>query len=184
MILKNVRVAYPHLFEAYAYQNGPNKKYEITLMIPKTDAKTVEDLKKACSAARSKKWPGEAPKGLLSPIKDGDEMSTDAFRDHWIVRAKATPREGGGGRPGVVLPNLQPAGPEDIVSGDFCNVDINPYAYDQSGNKGIAFGLNNVQLALKGDRIGSGKARPETVFEAMATAGSPSEGETSDDDFF
>lgn len=184
MILKNVRVAYPHLFEPYAYQNGPNKKYEITLMIPKSDTKTMEDIKKGLAAAKAKKWPASAVKDIQSPVKDGDEMSTDAFKDHWIIRAKATPRDGGAGRPGVVLPNLQPAGPDDIVSGDFCNVDINPYAYDQSGNKGLSFGLNNVQLAMKGDRIGSGKARPESVFEAMEMAGSPSTGETSDDDFF
>jgi hypothetical protein len=184
MILKNVRVAYPHLFEPYAYQNGPNKKYEITIMIPKTETALLDEIKKAIASARSKKWPGEAPKGLMSPVKDGDEMSSDSFKDHFILRAKATPRGENGNRPGVVLPNLKPAGPDDIQSGDFCNVDVNPYGYDQSGNKGIAFGLNNVQLVQKGDRIGTGKARPENVFEAMELAGSPSTGESSDDDFF
>lgn len=184
MILKNVRVAYPHLFEPYAYQNGPNKKYELTIMIPKSDTATMEEIKRALAAARTKKWPGEAPKGLLSPVKDGDEMSTEGFNDHWIIRAKSTPREGGGGRPGVVLPNLKPATVDDIQSGDFCNVDINAYAYDTSGNKGLSFALNNVQLAQKGDRIGSGKARPENVFEAMELAGSPTSGESADDDFF
>jgi hypothetical protein len=183
MILKNVRIAYPHLFEPYAYQNGPNKKYEITLMIPKSDTKTMEDIKKALAAAKARKWPAGAGKEVQSPVKDGDEMSTDAFKDHWIIRAKAG-KPDGSGRPGVVLPNLKPAAADDIVSGDFCNVDINAYGYDQSGNKGLSFGLNNVQLAMKGDRIGSGKARPESVFEAMEMAGSPSTGETAEDDFF
>lgn len=190
MILKNVRIAYPHLFEPYAYQDGPNKKFEATILIPKSDTETLEAIKKACGAARSKKWPGEAPKGLLNPVKDGDDMSTEAFAGHWVIRPKATPKKDPTtgaitGRPGVVLPNLKPASVDDIQSGDFVNVDVNPYGYDMSGNRGVAFGLNNVQLVQKGDRIGGGKSRPENVFEAMELAGSPSESNgSSDDDFF
>lgn len=183
MILKNVRIAYPHLFAPHAYQNGPNKKYEATFMIPKEDHLALEEVKKAAAAAKAKKWGSESIKGLLSPIKDGDELSTEAFAGHWIVVARATPRDGGGGQPGAVLPNLQPASEDDIQSGDFVNADINAYAYDTSGNKGVSFGLNNVQLVAKGDRIGGGKSRPENVFEAMEMAGSPEQSGNSDDWF-
>ena len=183
MILKNVRIAYPHLFEPYAYQDGPNPKYEATFMIPKDDEDQLASLRQAVKAAAARKWEGKKPSELHNPIKDGDELSTEAFNGHWIVVARSKPRDGGGGRPGVVLPNLQPANPEDIQSGDFVNADVNAYAYDTSGNKGVSFGLNNVQLCMKGDRIGAGKSRPENVFDALQTAGSPEQsGEGGDDE--
>ena len=185
MILKKVRVAFPHLFVPYAYQNGPNPKYEATLLIEKDDPQ-LEALKKACGAAKAKKFGDKPVKELHNPIREGDDMN-EMFEGYWVVRAKSTPREDGTGKPGVVLPNLQPAGPDDIQSGDFVNVDINPYGYDVSGNKGIGIALNNVQLIMKGDRIGSGKSRPENVFDELemagAAGGDDAGGETSENWF-
>lgn len=166
MILKRVRIAYPHLFQPYAYQDGPNKKYEATFLIEKSDEETIAQIRRACSAAKEKKFAGKSVE-LSNPMRDGDEMNQEAFSGHWVIRAKSKPREDGSGRPGVVLPNLKQAEPDDIQSGDFVNADIAAFGYDVSGNKGIAFALNNVQLVAKGDRIGGGKARAENVFEAL-----------------
>ncbi len=38
-------------------------------------------------------------------------------------------------------------GSQDIVSGDYGRVSLNAYAYDQAGNKGVSYGLNNIILS-------------------------------------
>ncbi len=38
---------------------------------------------------------------------------------------------------------------QDIVSGDYGRVSLNAYAYDQAGNKGVSYGLNNIMLLSK-----------------------------------
>jgi hypothetical protein len=45
---------------------------------------------------------------------------------------------------------------EEFYSGCFGRAAINFYAYNQSGNKGIACGLNNLQKLEDGDRLSGG----------------------------
>lgn len=54
-------------------------------------------------------------------------------------------------------------GSNDIVSGDFGRVSLNAYAYDQAGNKGVSFGLNNIMLLAKGEALGG--ARPSAAAD-------------------
>jgi hypothetical protein len=42
-----------------------------------------------------------------------------------------------------------------VVSGDYVKLSVNAYAYDAVGNKGVAFGLNNVLLVAKGEPLGA-----------------------------
>ena len=125
--------------------------------------------KQATSAARSKKWGTDLPDGLKSPVKDGDDRKQPEFKGHWIIEAKSAAKDDGTGAPGVVLPNLKPAKPGDVQSGDYCNIDVNFGAYVQKGNKGVTCYLNNVQLISKADPVGGGRARPEAVFDEIET---------------
>ncbi|PWG75044.1 hypothetical protein DF186_14750, partial [Enterococcus hirae] len=46
---------------------------------------------------------------------------------------------------------------------------IRPFTYDVSGNRGVAFGLQNVQKLRDGDPLG-GRTKPEDDFEPMPGA--------------
>lgn len=181
MILKNIRIAYPHLFTPRDSDFGA--KYECTLMIPKDDAETIAEIKRAIGAAKNKKFGDTTPSNFKSPVKDGDERKQAAFAGHWLIEAKTAAKDDGSGRPGVVLPNLQPAKADDVQSGDYVNADVNPFAYEQKGNRGVSFGLNNIQLVSKGDQIGGGRQRPEAVFDEIETDEFVESTSGSEDDF-
>lgn len=55
----------------------------------------------------------------------------------------------------------------EVYSGCYARVSINFYAYNVSGNKGIACGLNNVQKLSDGDYLG-GRSRAEDDFQVVA----------------
>ena len=59
-------------------------------------------------------------------------------------------------------------GSDDIVSGDFGRVSLNAYAYDQAGNKGVSYGLNNIMLLAKGDSLGGAKPSAASDFGVVA----------------
>jgi hypothetical protein len=70
-------------------------------------------------------------------------------------------------RPGVVDKQLQAiTNPNEFVSGDYCRVSMSGFAYDKTGNRGVSFSLNNIQVLDKGEPL-SGKTRPENDFEAI-----------------
>ena len=51
----------------------------------------------------------------------------------------------------------------EVYSGVYGRASINLYAFNSNGNKGIACGLNNLQLIRAGEPLG-GKASAESDF--------------------
>ena len=60
-----VRMSYVHLFKPYAYQPGQEEKYQVTILVPKTDTDTMGRINAAIEAAKQKgisgKWNGMCP---------------------------------------------------------------------------------------------------------------------------
>ena len=79
--VNNVRLAYMHLIEPHAAAEGAEPKYSVTMIIPKANADAVSAVKNAMVAARDLKWGKGAPKGLRSPLRDGDEKDDDGNRE-------------------------------------------------------------------------------------------------------
>ena len=46
-----VRLSYVHLFKPYAYQPGQEEKYQVTVLVPKTDTDTMGRINAAIEAA-------------------------------------------------------------------------------------------------------------------------------------
>ena len=55
---------------------------------------------------------------------------------------------------------------DEIWSGCYVNASVNTFAFDVDVNKGVSFGLNNIQLLKEGDRLG-GVANAEEDFEEI-----------------
>jgi hypothetical protein len=72
-------------------------------------------------------------------------------------------------------------GSQDIVSGDYGRVSLNAYAYDQAGNKGVSYGLNNIMLLAKGDSLGG--AKPSAASDFGVVAGKAPAAESVDSDW-
>jgi len=159
-----VRLSYANLFVPTSVEEGGDKKYSVSILIPKTDKETIKKIEAAIEAAKEagkSKWGGKIPvKGLKLPLRDGDEdrPDDDAYAGHFFINASSKTK------PGVVDKNLQPVLDQDeVYSGCYGRVSINLYPFDTKGNKGIAAGLNNVQKIKDGEAL-AGKSKAEDDF--------------------
>lgn len=174
------RGSYMHVIKPYSFDVGTPEKYSMTLLIPKTDTKTIEKIKTAIKAAieegKSKlaKAGGGIPKNLKQPLRDADEEGMEDPSYEGMMFINATSRT----RPQIVDRKVQPiTDPEEIYSGCYCNVSVNFYAFNVGPNRGIAAGLNNIQKVKDGERFAGGPSA-EDDFEAL-----PDDDEADDDIF-
>jgi hypothetical protein len=148
--------------------NGGAPKYSVSLIIPKSDTKTIEKIKAAIQAAyeegQSKlKGNGKSVPALSvlkTPLRDGDAERPDdeAYADSYFINANS------GTAPGIVDADRQPIlDRSEVYSGVYGRASINFYAFNSNGNKGIACGLNNLQKIKDGEPLG-GKSRAEDDF--------------------
>ena len=71
-------------------------------------------------------------------------------------------------KPGIVgSDNQDIIDPAAFYSGAYARASVRPYFYDQKGNKGVSFGLQNIQKLRDGDRLG-GRPAPQEEFEAVS----------------
>ena len=149
--------------------NGGAPKYSVSLIIPKSDTKTVEKIQAAIQAAyeegQSKlKGNGKSVPALSvlkTPLRDGDMERPDdpAYADSYFINANSATA------PGIVDADRNPIMERsEVYSGVYGRASINLYAFNSNGNKGIACGLNNLQKIRDGEPLG-GHCRAEDDFE-------------------
>lgn len=160
------RICYANIWEPKSI-NGSEEKYSVSCLIPKSDKATLTKIKKAIEAAKeaakSKKWGGKIPPNLKLPLRDGDidRPDDDAYAGHYYFNATSKDA------PQIVDRQVQPIlDPMECGSGDYCNVSVNFFGFAASGNKGIAAGLQNIQLVRHGERL-SGKPTAASDFETI-----------------
>ena len=163
----NTRWSYANVHEAKSI-NGGTPKFSVSLIIPKSDTKTIAKVKAAIEAAyeegQSKlKGNGKSVpplKTLKQPLRDGDLERPDdeAYADSYFINANSSTK------PGIVDADLNPIlSTSEVYSGVYGRASVNFYAFNSNGNKGIACGLNNLQKIRDGESLG-GKADAETDF--------------------
>lgn len=167
VVTGEVRFSYLHVFEPHAIEPGQDAKYSVSLLIPKSDKKTLTKIKKAVEAAKvagqATKFGGKVPANLKTPLRDGDTERPDQeeYKGHYFINANST------GKPGLVDANVDPImDSTELYSGCYGRASVNFYAYNVSGNRGIACGLNNLQKLRDGDTLG-GRSRAEDDFDAV-----------------
>ena len=166
LVTPEFRAAFVSVVRATASRVSPdNKKYGIKAVFsPTTD---ITALKKAAEEAVKEKWPNGAPKGLRSPFRTNDELENPVVgvEDDAMVITFSSPENR---RPGLVDRNLQDIIDEtEVYAGCFLRAQVRPYAYDKAGNKGVAFGLENVMKTRDGDPLGSGRMPASKAFEGF-----------------
>lgn len=171
VVTGKVRLSYCNLFQPRAVEDGQEPKYSCTILIPKSDKATIQKIKTAIEAAKqagiSSVFGGKLPPNLKTPIHDGDGEKPNGgeygeeCKGHYVINASSKQK------PGIVDKNLNEIiDSTEVYSGCYARVSINFYAFNKSGNKGIACGLNNVQKIADGDYLG-GRSRPEDDFDVV-----------------
>jgi hypothetical protein len=173
VVTGTVRLSYANVWEPKSI-NGGTEKYSVSLIIPKSDKKTIDAINAAVDAAIEEgiaKFGGKKPNkaAIKLPLRDGDtERDDEAYADSYFVNANSlTP-------PQIVDQSVNPImNRSEIYSGVYARVSINFYAFNSNGNKGVACGLGNIQKVRDGQPLGN-RSTAEDDFTALDDA---------DDDF-
>lgn len=169
VITGKVRLSYVHLFEAFTNQPNQEAKFSCVLLIPKTDKKTIKDLRAAQQAAleagKDSKFGGKIPKDWNDTIHDGDEEAdldrNPEYEGHYYMSVSSKTR------PGIVDQDVKPImDSTEVYSGCYARVSVNCFPYSASGKKGVSFGLNHVQKMADGDFLG-GRSKAEDDFDSV-----------------
>lgn len=172
VLLTNVRLSYPALFEPRGFE-GQEPKYSASLIIPKSDKESLKVIKQAIENAKEEgrangRWKGnKLPANLKTPVRDGDteREDDDVYENAYFINANSK------FAPAVVGKEKDRStgkaitlGEEDVYAGCYINVTINFYGYSAAGNNGIAAGLGNVQKEADGENLG-GRSSAESDFD-------------------
>ena len=167
VITGEARLSYANLWEPKSI-NGGAPKYSVSIIIPKSDTRTIGKVKAAIEAAYREgetklKGNGKtvpALSALKTPLRDGDTERPDdeAYADSYFINANSATA------PGIVDSACETIlERSQIYSGVYARASVNFFAFNSNGNKGIACGLNNIQKLRDGDPLG-GKSRAEDDF--------------------
>ncbi len=158
-----VRLSYANVWEPKSI-NGSSEKYSVSVIIPKSDIKTINEINTAVDLAIKEsagKFGGKIPNkaSLKLPLRDGDaERDDEAYKGAYFVNANSkTP-------PQIVDKDLNPIlDKTEVYSGCYARVSLTFYAFNSNGNKGIACGLGNIQKIRDGESLG-GRSSAEDDF--------------------
>jgi len=159
------RVSFPALFEAKLNTLSNKTEFSCQMIFEKTA--DLAPLKKMAKDCAIEKWSNKIPEKLRSPFRDGDEYNETADNQREELAGKIFINCKSKQRPGLVDGNLQAIIDQgDFYGGCYARATIRAYAYDQKGNRGVAFGLLNVQKLRDGEPF-SGKLKAEDDFSPI-----------------
>lgn len=153
------RASFPSVFTPKSFK-GQDAKYSLVMLFdPDVD---LSPLKKCAENAAIEKWGADKkkwPKVMKTPFRDGDEKpDTPGYESKIFVTASSKKR------PGLVDRKRQPIlSEEDFYAGCYARAEVIAFAYDEAGNRGVSFSLQNIQKAKDGEEF-SGRKKPEQVF--------------------
>lgn len=169
--LKNVRLSFPDIFTAKAFEEGQTPKYKATFLFEKGSA-THKEVDAAIIALAKEKW-GPKADALLKSIRgnpnkfclqDGDNKSYDGYEGMMYIGASNK------GRPTVIDRDRTPLTQDDArpYAGCYVNAIIELFTYDNTG-KGIAASLSGIQFVKDGEAFSGGRPAAADDFEDLGT---------------
>ena len=153
------RVSFPAVFKPKRQKGDATSepKYGLTMLFPK--GADLSKLKRAAEEAVKEKWGDKPPKNLRSPFRDQGEKEYEGYEEGAVFVSASSKQ-----KPGLVDRQRQDIIDEtEFYPGCYARATLRAFAYDNNGNKGVAFGLNNVQKLRDGDPLG-GRTRAQDDF--------------------
>jgi Enterobacter phage Enc34, ssDNA-binding protein len=166
-----VRLSYVHVWEPYTSNPGKNEpKYSVTLVIPKEDTETLARLRAAQQAAleagKERVFKGRIPKNWTDTIHDGDEEAdlekNPEYEGCYYLGVSSKTR------PAIADRQANPILDQtEVYSGCYARVKLGAFAYNNSGNQGVSFGLDGLQKLDDGEPLGGAVSMRAEDFEAI-----------------
>lgn len=175
VMLKDVRLAFPDLWEARQFDGAGEAKFRAIGLIDKSRTDVIAQLEAIIARVVREKWPDPAKaQAMLNAItsnrdknvvRDGDTRSWQGFPDNWYVAANSK------SRPLILDKDKTPLTRDDgrIYPGCYVNMLIDIYPYDNK-SRGVSAGLKGLQFVRDGDSFsGSAPASPD-AFEDLSVS--------------
>lgn len=173
VITGELRFSFVNVWVPTSFEDDGEKKYNVSLLIPKKDKKTVQAIEDAIEAERKllleKLGVSKLPKhAKIAELRDGDEdyPEDSTMEGMWYIRVSSKTK------PGVVEKDpdtgkvIEIIQPDEFYSGCYGKASLNAYFYapDKKPYLGVSLGLNNVMKTRDGDHLGGGRASAEQDF--------------------
>jgi hypothetical protein len=172
ILLKNVRLAFPNLFEPTTVAGEGKPRYSATLLIP-ADHPQIEEIRAAQNAIAKEKWRDKAAaivRGLDKQDKlalhDGDTKSKyDGFPGNFFVSAAAQENAA----PTVIDRDRSPLSAKSgrPYAGCFVNASIELWAQDNNYGQRVNAQLRGIQFYADGDSFSAGRPADADEFEEV-----------------
>ena len=164
IVTNEIRVTFCHLITPNPKVTNENgAKFTVCALVPKSDADGVVKLQNYIAQVMEQNkhiWGGEVPQNLKIPLRDGDleRKQYPEFAGHYFFNTGTKFRP-------VVYDVERHAiqDPTQIYSGMYARLHLAGFAYSNSGNNGISFGLESVQKTRDGETL-RGRSDPASVF--------------------
>lgn len=180
------RVSYPNLFKTRKNELSGADEYGVTALFAK--GADLSKLHAAAKEAIEKKWGADKakwPKNLRSPFRDQAEKAKKNDKNEDVLPAG---HEAGAiflnlktkQKPGLVSTKRSADDPtkpaeitdeSEIYAGCYAVASVSCYTYDQKGNRGVSFGLRNMQKTRDGDPLGNRTRAQDDFAPVEAVSG-------------
>lgn len=175
--LTNVRLSFPQLFRAKAFNKDQEPTFSACFILDKTkDAKQILGIREAMSHVAKEKWGDKVPKGVKLCLRAGDEegkedvdgygpdvmfVSANSRKKVPLVDRDLTPLEEDSGKP---------------YAGCYVNGSVRLWAQDNEYGKRINAQLRAVQFVKDGEAFGEAPVNVEEEFDAVEASDDDSSG--------
>lgn len=177
IVTGEVRFSFVSLLRPRESQFGGDAKYNVTILLPKSDTATKAAIDAAIESAKNKgkaeKWNGVIPPTVAIPINDGDGVKPSdgtpygpECKGHWVFTAST----GVDYPPKVVDAHLNPImDATEVYSGMYGKIALNFNPYSYAGKKGIGVYIStNVQKTRDGEPLGASAPAADSDFGPVA----------------
>jgi hypothetical protein len=172
ILLKDVRLAFPNLFEPTTVNGEGKPRYSATLLMP-ADHAQLEEIKRKIDAIAKEKWREKATALLAGLYKtgkvalhDGDEKAQyDGFPGNFFVTAAAQENAA----PTVIDRDRSPLSQRSgrPYAGCYVNASLEFWAQDNAYGKRINCTLRGIQFFKDGDSFSAGRPADADEFEEV-----------------
>lgn len=168
VMLNDVRLSFPSLFEATAFNPSDKPSFSASFIFPK-DHPGVKEIKEAIEATGKEKWNDkwDAIKKSLGtdkiPLKDGDTKDYDGYAGNLFISARNY------NRPVVVDQDRTPLSEADgkPYAGCYVNASLEFWAQDNNYGKRINCKVRGVQFYKDGDSFGASGSMSGDEFDTF-----------------
>ena len=169
-------LSFPRVFTPRPRAQGGEPVYQVNLLFDKASQATPEfaALRRAVSVLIDETWGKDKhqDKAFVSKLRNPFRKCAEKSYKGYDIEGGVYIAPWTKTRPGVVNAQRQEITvPDDVWAGQLARATVAPFAYDNSGNKGVSFALNNLQICRTDMPRLDGRTAAEDDFDEFTDVG-------------